>query len=233
MKKLKNFKYAIMLVISFFAIDGYAQITPIDMTNTGGRVRIRSRIPNANAIPYEPYLNMDARMTTLQLLEGDSLQGFFKYNVETESLESAQGDKIYTYRDVRWFRFEKTADLPEESFINIRLVWPVSEYGGFFKNVIGSDYVKVKYYLDYLEADYDPKMDVGNRYDRVEMAKEFYVKINNEWTAIPQRRNPFLDKMSQYTDEKDLKKFIRKNNLDLDEGPDIAKIIDYIAANAK
>lgn len=229
MKKRTNMKFILMFIIGFLVFEAEAQITPIDYINNNGRFTIRSRVPFDIDIPYEPYLNSEARFATLELLEGDSVEGFYKYNLETESLENVNSDEIYTLRDVKRFSFAATENEPAESFVNIRLVWPTSEYGGFFRNVNNSDFVKVKHYLEYLEADYDPKLDVGNPYNRVEKSQEFYVKLNNQWTSIPQRRNPFINAMAAYIDEKELKKFIRKNRIKLDEAEDVAKVIDFIA----
>ena len=77
-----------MFVIGFLVFEAEAQITPIDYINNNGRFTIRSRVPFDIDIPYEPYLNTEPRFATLELLEGDSVDGFYKYNLETESLEN-------------------------------------------------------------------------------------------------------------------------------------------------
>ncbi len=222
-----------VICAAFGANDLAAQITPIDYISGAGRFTIRSRVPMNIMIPYEPHLYMDERMTKIELLDGTMIEGFYKYNVENETLEHASSEQIYSLKEVKRFWFLQSGDKPEEAFVNIRLVWPKSEYGGFFKTVKSSEYVWIKYYLEFKPRDYDPVMDMGNPYDRVEMANEFYINLNDVWTAVPQTKGDFFKLMAPYADEAPLKKFMRKNKIKLTEAEDLGKVINWVAKNGK
>lgn len=184
-------------------------------------------------IPYEPYLFQESRMTNIELWDGTLVDGFYKYNVETESLEQANYDKAYSLNEVKKFTFVADNINSEDSFTNIKLLWPDSEYGGFLKSTKSSEFVQVKFFLEFKPRDYDPRMDVGNPYDRVEMSSEFYIVLNGNWTLIPKEKREFLDDMSKYVDQKTLKKYINKNRFKVDQAEDVGHVINWIAKNKK
>ncbi len=233
MKRLLTQKtYLIITLLSLVSL-AEAQITPIDYINNAGRFTIRSRVPMNTLIPYEPYLFLEDRMAKIELLDSTIIEGFYKYNVENESLEHSSSEQIYTLKDVKRFWFSKNLKYPEESFVNIRLVWPTSEYGGFFQTVSNSEFVFVKYFLEFKPRDYNAVMDVGNPYDRVEMSKEFYIQLNGKWTALPQTKSDLYKALSPYVEESKLKKFIRKERIKLDEPNDVGTLINWIANSGK
>ncbi|MGW8122249.1 hypothetical protein ACV07N_06270 [Roseivirga echinicomitans] len=207
----------------------FSQTGNIDFRQgANGKFSIRSRVSMDINIPYSPHVYEDSRQTKIELLDGTVVEGYYKYNVETESLESFNDNVKHNLNTIRKFTFLSNGEYPEELFTNVNLVWPESEYGGFFKSVPGSDYLFEKYYLEFKPKDYDPTMDVGNPYDRVEMSSEFYAQLNGEWQIIPQSKKPFIELMSNYVGEQYLKKFIRQNKIKTEVAEDVGKVMNWI-----
>lgn len=210
-----------------------AQIGSLDMRmGTGGRYTIRGRdVGQSIMIPYEPYLFPKERSTRIELIDGKEITGLFKYNVETETLEHASSDKIYELSQVVKFWFEATSDKPEQYFINLKLVWPDSEIAGFFESIPTSNLVWTKHFLEFKPADYNMTMDVGNPYDRVELEKDFFFKLNGAWTVLSKTRLDLYKMMEPYVDLKALKKFLRKEKVKLDSPEDVGSLMNWIAKN--
>lgn len=225
--KIANLVLILVLVISY----ADAQITPIDYINQAGRYTIRNRFPPDLSIPYEPYLHLNEKIAKIELMDGTIVEGFFRYNVELESLERSTNDKTYTYEEIAKFWFKESDEHAEEAFVNIRLIWPKSEYGGFFQVIKNSQYVWAKYFLNFVPKNYDPVMDVGDPYDRVVMSKEYYFKLNEQWTTLPSTKSELIKNMEAFVDESELKKFLRKEKIKLDVNEDVGKLVNWIAKN--
>lgn len=218
------------LALFLFPEISFSQTGNIDFRQgSNGKFFIRSRLSMDITIPYDSHLYADSRLTKIELFDGNIVEGYYKYNVKTESLVSFSDEEKYNLNNIKKFTFLKDINYPEEVFTNVNLIWPESEYGGFFKSVKGSDFLLVKYYLEFKPRDYDLKMDVGNQYDRVEMLEEFYAELNGEWKVIPQRKTEFIALMSNYIDQQYLKKFIRQNKIKTYVAEDVGKVLNWIA----
>jgi len=228
-----------LLLLSFLSFEISAQSFGMSGTSevafnlrdgsSNNRSNIRSRIPLGKKVDFERYMNETPRKTTIVLIKGDTIHGDYMYNMENETLESADGDSLIAWNFIGTFSFKATADEPAQKFSNMKLVWPDSEYGGFIRDVYTSEYVKVKYYLEYIPATWDPSTQMGDRNDKVVAKSDFYLKTGNDWKEIPSGKTAFFDFFGAYSEP--LRKYARKNRLKHREPEDIGKMVTWITKN--
>jgi len=196
---------------------------------SGGKNYVRNRIPKGAYVEFERYVHDEARPTTIYLLNGDSIKGNFLYNLEYERLESENGNNTVDWSEVQRFEFLETEEMERESYSNLQLVWPDTEYGGFIQNVSTSSLVKVKPYLEFIPKSWDPSTQLGDKNDRVVAKKARYLRVDNQWIEIPESKKAFFDMFGSYSDP--LKRYARKNKLKFKRIEDVGKMINWIARN--
>lgn len=194
--------------------------------SSNNRSFIRSRLPIGNTVEFNRYMHETPRRTTIVLIKGDTIRGSYMYNMESETLESADGDSLIAWNFVSTFEFEATKDSPKQKFSNLKLVWPESEYGGFIRDLYGSEYVKVKYYLEYIPASWDPSTQMGEKNDKVVAKSDSYLKSGEDWKEIPSGKTAFFDFFGRYSES--LRKYARKNKLKHRNPEDVAKMVAWV-----
>ncbi|OEK06303.1 hypothetical protein [Roseivirga misakiensis] len=236
---MKRIKIVLALLLGI-SLSSYGQtISGSEISGTGGgdlrigvngRVSVRSRLPEAKSIiDYSPYVYDQGRKATVFLLKGDTVTGNYRYNMETESLEDAQSDKILPWNIVKSFNFDAQGDLEAVSFTNIKLVWPESEYGGFIQDVSSSPFVKVKHYLEFVPSNYDPTTEIGSMNDEIKTFTTKYLKLNNKWIVLPTTKTAFYNIFGSYSDR--LRKYARKNKLKVKNPEDVGEMVSWVAKN--
>ena len=218
------------MICLFASIDVFGQVTPIEIFQQGNNLRVRDRTGTI-AIPYEPYLYDMANMMRIELFSGEKIEGFYRYNLETESLENSSAEETLEPGVIKNFRVTKSDGSSTQTFVNIKALWPDSEYLGFFEQVDENFTTVVKHYLQYKPADYNANMNMGNPYDRVEKEIEIYYRVLNKWYLAPQAKKQFIEALSEFKAPEDIKKFIKKNKIKMAIPSDVAKVIDYVANN--
>lgn len=227
----KTLSLGFVIVICLCAtLDTFAQITPIETIGGGMNMRIRDRT-TAISIPYEPYFNIEASMMNIELFNGERPEGFYRYNLEQEVLEKSNSDETIEAGQIKSFRILNGDGTVAQTFVNIKTLWPKSEYLGFFEQVDENFTVVVKHYLEQKAADYDPTLNMGNPYDRVEKEIEVYYRVIDKWFLAPDSRKKFIAALSEFQSTSDLKKFMKKNKLKVANPKDIAKVIDFVTNN--
>lgn len=197
--------------------------------SSNNRSNIRSHIPIGTAVKFNRYFDESPRRTTIILIKGDTIRGRYLYNMENETLESVNGDSLIAWNFVSTFELEATKDSPAQKFTNQKLVWPESEYGGFIRDVYTSEYVKVKYYLEYIPRTYDASTQMGDPHDKVVSRSDSYLNTGNEWKVIPTGKTAFFDFFGRYSES--LRKYARKNKLKHKNPEDIGKMVDWVTKN--
>ncbi len=228
-----------ILAVCFLSIPvlSHAQTTTgSEITGTGGldlrmrndgRMLVRSRIPVDANIDYTPYLYKDFRKASIILLKGDTVEGVYKYNIETEALEQSGSDRIIPWNIVKSFTLDATAEDGTKSFSNIKLAWPKSPYGGFIQDVTSSPFVKVKHYLEFIPSNYDPTTDIGSMNDEIKTLSTKYLKVNKKWIEIPNTKGAFYNLFGSYSDP--LRKYARKNKLKFKNPEDVGKMVTWVS----
>ena len=224
---------AVIIVVGLMSsLETMAQITPIEFIGIqGGTVnRIRNRTEKF-MIPYVPHLNFEAQMMKIELVDGGTEEGFYKYNLETEELEKSNSEKILKPADIKSFIIQDGTGKTAQTFVNIQIIWPESEYLGFFEVVDEKFSAVIKYYLEFKPADYNPTMDIGNPNDRVEQEIEMYYRIINKWYLLPDSKKKFVEALSEFKASGDIKKFMKKNKFKMTDPKRVAKVVDFVANN--
>lgn len=228
-----------VLLLSFLSFEISAQDFGLSGTSevafnlrdgsSNNRSNIRSRIPIGTGVDFNRYMNEAPRRTTIILIKGDTIRGNYMYNMENETLESANGDSLIAWNFVTSFEFQATKEEPAQKFSNMKLVWPESEYGGFIRDIYTSEYVKVKYYLQYVPATWDASTQMGQRNDKVLAKSDSYLKTGDKWKEIPTGKTAFFDFFGNYSEP--LRKYARKNKLKHKDPEDIGKMVTWITKN--
>lgn len=236
-----NIKGYLTIILCFLSTLAFSQEgTSSQITGTGGfdyrirsggRMVIRSRLPENPTIDYDAHLFEEPRKASIILLEGDTVEGFYKYNVETESLEEAITDRIIPWNVVKSFTLEASANDGPRSFSNIKLSWPKSEFGGFIQDVSTSPFVKVKHYLEFIPSNYDPTTEIGSMTDEIKMLSTKYLKVKTSWLEIPNTKGGFYNLFGSYSDQ--LRKYARKNRLKFKNPEDVGKMVDWVVKKRK
>lgn len=197
--------------------------------SSNNRSNIRSRIPIGTRVEFNRYFDENPRQATIVLIKGDTIRGRYLYNMENETLESMDGDSLIAWNFVSTFELGPTKDAPAQKFSNQKLIWPESEYGGFIRDIYTSEYVKVKYYLEYIPRTYDPSTQMGDQFDKVVAKSDNYLNTGNEWKIIPSGKTAFFDFFGRYSES--LRKYARKNKLKHRNPEDIGKMVDWVTKN--
>lgn len=209
---------------------GSQMSSEVSMNLSGtGRTFVRSRVPIDEVTDYQPFLYSQARNASITLLNGASREGLFLYNLEIESLQSAETDELIPWNIVKEFTFEASGDMPEIKFTNMQLVWPEAQYGGFMQDIQSSPLVKVKHYLEFIPKSYDASTGMGERYNKIEAFSESYLKLEDKWIELPTGKTAFFDLFGVYSEE--LRKYARKNKLKTNDPEDVGKLISWVAKN--
>jgi len=235
MKKVK----ILTLILSLVSMGATGQTSGSAISGVGGgdfrlgpngRFSVRSRLPDdTGVIDYSPHLYVGGRNTTVILLKGDTITGYYLYNMETESLEHANSDKILPWNIVKSFTMAAQEDMAAVSFTNMKLVWPESEYGGFIQDVSSSPFVKVKHYLEFVPSSYDPSTEIGSMNDDIKTFSTNYLKLNNKWVELPETKTAFYNLFGSYSDR--LRKHARKNKLKVKNPEHAGEMVSWVAKN--
>lgn len=231
-KKLYHLTCLIVLGL-ITSIDLSAQgMRAIEFIPGGNGMILRDRTGGANiSIPYEPYFILEAKMMEIELFSGDEKEGFYKYNLEDETLENTSSDEILKAGKVKSFKIMDGLEGKTHTFVNMKVVWPKNNYIGFFEQVDDNFTTIVKHFLEFKPADYDAKTGMGNPYDRVEQEIEMYFRVINEWFLVPKTKKQLITALSEFKAEADIKKFMRKNKIKIDDPQSIFKLVDYACYN--
>lgn len=215
--KLFFFSLTILISAQLYGQDSWNLFTSI------------SEPQKSKVIVYSPYLFEEFRETKIVLLSNEIIRGKYKYNMEFELLENADGDSTVRWNYVRSFTFLASDQQEEVTFSNIKLVWPKSEYGGFIQDIQSSEYIKVKHYLVFLPRDYDPSTEIGSHNDRIEKTEARYWKVNFEWRELPDLRGTFYNLFGDMSDG--LRKVVKQNGWKYKRVEDIGKMLTWIEQN--
>ena len=194
-----------------------------------GKNYVRNMLPKDKIIEYQRYLHEEALPTMILLIKGDTVKGHFRYNLETETLESALGDSLIEWSYVFRFEFMETTEKEAEKYSNLKVVWPESEYGGFVQDVSTSPFVKVKHYLEFIPKSYDPSTQLGDKNDQIVPKTQQYLKVDDKWIEIPETKTAFFDLFGRYSE--DLRKYARKNKLKVKNPEDVGKMVSWVTRN--
>lgn len=247
--KFKNIQLSILLISAVaFSLPTHAQNGSGGMTSGGtagtqlsgdvsinlrgngaGKSFIRSHLPVDDVTNYQPFLYDEARKANITLLSGNTREGYFLYNLETETLQNVETDEIIPWNIVKEFTFEASGNMEKVQFTNMQLVWPEAQYGGFMQDVQSSPLVKVKHYLEFIPKSYDASTGMGEKYNKIEAFSESYLKLEDKWIELPTGKTAFFDLFGVYSEE--LRKFARKNKLKTNNPEDVGKLVSWVAKN--
>ena len=224
--------------LCFFSISAFGQeVTGSQISGTGGpdirtggnrMMSVRSRLPEGkNSIDYQAHLFETGRDTQIIMLKGDTITGWYKYNMETESLDQPGTDNSIPWNVVKSFTFAAQEEMPEVSFSNIKLVWPESEYGGFIQDVKTSAFVKVKHYLQFVPSNYDPSTEIGSMKDQIIHEETRYLKVGKKWLELPDTKGAFYNMFGNMSEP--LRKQARKNKWKYKNPEDIGRMVSWVA----
>lgn len=234
MKKIQ----LIVLCLTLLGFDISAQVAGTGGADFGvyrGRYSIRNRDYNKEAtfnkklINYSPYFNKAARAAEITMLSGKTLKGYYRYNMETESLEELGSEKVVSWDVVKSFTFEETDEMPPAQFSNMKLVWPENEFAGFIQDISTSPFVKVKHYLEYVPSNYDPTTETGNLKDKIVHTEARYLKVDDKWVDLPDVKNMFYNLFGDRSDA--LRKQARKSKWKYKNTEDVGKMVSWVVKN--
>ena len=228
----------LMFALCFFSVGVFGQeITGSQISGTGGAdirfggnrmMSVRSRLPEGKkTIDYKPHLFETGRDTKVITLKGDTITGWYKYNMETESLDQPGTEKSIPWNEVKSFTFAAQDEMPEVSFSNIKLVWPKSEYGGFIQDVKSSAFVKVKHYLEFIPSDFNPSTGIGSLKDQIVQTETRYLKVGERWLELPDTKGAFYNMFGKMSEP--LRKQARKSKWKYKDPEDIGKMVSWVA----
>ncbi|WP_420385451.1 hypothetical protein [Roseivirga sp.] len=197
--------------------------------NGAGKSFIRSHLPVEDVTDYQPFLYEKARKANITLLSGATREGYFLYNLETETLQNVETDEIIPWNIVKQFTFEPVDDMEEVSFSNMQLVWPEAGLGGFIQNVKSSPFVKVKHYLEFIPKSYDLSTGMGDKNNKIEAFSDAYLKLDDKWVELPNGKTAFFDLFGVYSEE--MRKYARKNKLKPNRPEDAGELVNWVLKN--
>lgn len=197
--------------------------------NGAGKSFIRSHLPVEDVTEYQPFLFDEARKANITLLSGANREGYFLYNLETETLQNVETDEIIPWNIVKTFTFEPKEKLEEVSFSNMQLVWPEAGLGGFLQNVQSSPLVKVKHYLEFVPKSYDLSTGMGDKNNKIKAFSDVYLKMDDKWIELPSGKTAFFDLFGVYSEE--MRKYARKNKLKTNNPEDVGQLVSWVVKN--
>ena len=198
-----------------------------DLRSDGSsRGQIRNTVPSESMLEYQPYLHDKTRPTHVVLLSGETFDDYMLYNLETESLETADKTKQIPWSEIRTFIFNPDSKKEKQTFTNMKILWPENEFGGFMQDVESSPLVKVNYYLQFVPKSWNPSTQMGDRNDQIVRESMMYLKVNEIWVEIPSSKTAFFELFGNYSET--LRKYARKNRLKHTDTEDVGEMVTWV-----
>lgn len=162
------------------------------------------------------------------LLEGDTLRGLLKYDLQKDLVEYTIQDRVaevYTARKVIFF------EIFDESVKRYRQFYalPFETTGGYKTPVFFELLTEGKMTLlarEFLENVTSTSAFYGGTYNRVVLSyRYFFMNEEGDIVQFLGNKNDLLDLMGKQGDE--VEKYIRSNHLKIDDRPDFVRIVAY------
>lgn len=187
---------------------------------------VKSSLPEEIKFDFQKHLFEDERETLIYTIQGDTLSGRFRYNLQEEKLEAKDG-KFYPFNVVAGFKFLRSDKFEEVTFSNLKLFDREGIYGGFLQDVGSSPLVKIRYYLGYVYGKKStlPYAETSSD-DRVRIYTEILIKLENKIVVMPDTKKAFFDLFPEKADE--LKDFAKKNKLKINDPEDIGQMVAWV-----
>lgn len=162
------------------------------------------------------------------LLEGDTLKGQMKYDLQQDMLQYYNAEKkieAYSPRKVLYFEiFDNTVRRYRQFF-----ALPYAKSSGYLSPIFFELLAEGKLTLLSREAletrTYNSPYYVGSYSRTVLVNKYFFMTEEGEITPFTGNKNDLLDLMNKRAEE--VEKYMRTNRLNVEEKYDFAKIVEY------
>ena len=162
------------------------------------------------------------------LLEGDTLRGMLKYNLQKDLVELTSRDskpEVFTARKVAFFEIYDQSENKYRQFYAL----PFNTGGGYKTPIFFELLADGKMTLlarEFLETRTVPSSYYYGSYTRVVLTHHyFFIDDKGEITQFTGTRHDLLTHMGNQAD--DVEKFIRHNHLSIDDKFDLSKIVGY------
>lgn len=230
-------KLTLSIILLFISFDGLAwqvglpvqeNITLKDLNEiyyNNKYYSVKSSLPEEIKFDFQKHLFEEDRETLIYTIQGDTISGLFRYNIEEEKLEARDG-KFYPFNMVAGFKFLKSEKYEEATFSNLKLFDRDGIYGGFLEDVSSTPLVKVRYYLGYVYGKKStlPYAETSSD-DRVLIYSETLIKLDDRIVVAPDNKKEFYELFPSKSDR--LKSFAKKNKLKIKDPEDIGKMVAW------
>jgi virulence-associated protein VagC len=177
------------------------------------------------------YLNDDWIPSTVYLKPGNfSVDKFenipVKVNLKTNELEiqTRDGIRILEALQIKAFEWANSVDKHREQFVNCNTLTTDSNGLSGFCKVSGADVKLIRQdYLDVLKSNYNVAMDVGSKDDQI--IKKFKLYLLRDNKIKPCNKKTLYAVMADKA--KEVKKFIKVNNLRITREEDARMVVDF------
>ncbi len=162
----------------------------------------------------------------LVLLEGDTLRGMIKYDLQQDLVQYIYRDKqaeAYTARKVLFFEIYDTSVNRYRRFFTLPFTTSPGYKTPIFFELLeeGKMTLLAREFLEYRN-----QSSMYMTYNRLVLShRYFFLSEDGEITEFIGARSELLDLMGK--DREDVEKFMRKNRLQLDDKYDFMRIVDY------
>lgn len=222
---MKNLKLTVTGLSIFLSLAATAQVNTATIQTDGSQIRqSKGTSQPATGSMYINERYMPAKVT------GYDNNIMVRYNAYSD------------YFEIKNDQSDQVQNLPKNPEVEVTLVSTNNTYRVFeYKNEKGetnygylnviSEGPKVSFYKKELIS-LQPEFFPSNSYQTYKPANykkednEYYIKLNNEIMFLPSKSKHFAKMMDE--NDKEVKTFIKKNNIDLEKEQDLVKLAEYL-----
>ena len=156
-------------------------------------------------------------------------QGKFRYNLKNNRLEILMSKDVIKVADLYMLRFFKLYEGSRDTvrFINISHYAEQlkTERNGIYEVLVNDKFTLLKHhFLKTIKADYVPAFDLGSTKDRIVMEEEYFI-LNDQNIYTINKKKDLLD---LFEEDRDLKRYMKQENLKMKDETDLIDIIGKI-----
>lgn len=197
-----------------------------DLINGENVDQLKSDLPKELS-GLNPYFLDQARPTTIYTLDGDTVVGFYNYNVALEKLVSESSEAEFPWYEVISFTFNATDKEEALHFSNQKLFHPTGQMGGFVQDIKVSKDVKKKHYLVFEPGSARELPYSSNSKDQLILKTDILLRLGEyQIVEMPNSKSDFYDLFKE--DAKRLKKYAKANKLKPRRIEDVGQLLNWL-----